>query len=80
MWNFPQVVGAINGKQIRIECPKLSGTLYHNCKGSFSMVLLAVCDTDYCFTLFDFGSYRSKNDCGVLANSLLEKGLELPQD
>ena len=44
MWNFPQVVGAINGKQIRIECPKLSGTLYHNCKGSFSMVLLAVCD------------------------------------
>ena len=85
MWNFPQVVGAINGKQIRIECPKLSGTLYHNCKGSFSLVLLPVCDADYCFTLFYFGSYRSNNDCGVLANSLLEKGLELnkiqlPQD
>ena len=40
------------------------------------MVLLAVCNADYCFTLFDFGSYGSNNDCGVLANSLLGKGLE----
>ena len=40
------------------------------------MVLLAVCDADYCFTLFNFGSYYSRNDCGVLANSLLGKGLE----
>ena len=35
-----------------------------------------MCDADYCFTLFDFGSYTSNNDCGVLANSLLGKGLE----
>ena len=40
------------------------------------MVLLAVCDADYCFTLCDFGSYGSNNDCGVPANSLLGKGLE----
>ena len=33
------------------------------------MVLLAVCDADYCFTLF-------YNDCNVLANSFLQKGLE----
>ena len=54
VWNFPHVIGAMDGKHIRIECPKLSGTLYHNYKDSFSMVLLAVCDADYCFTLFDF--------------------------
>ena len=40
------------------------------------MVLLAVCNADYCFTLFDFGSYGSNNDCGVPANCLLGKGLE----
>ena len=40
------------------------------------MVLLAVCDADYCFILFDFGSYGSNNDCGVLVNSLLGKGFE----
>ena len=61
---------------MRIDYPKLSGTLYHNCKGFFSVVLLAVCDADCCFTLFDFGSYGSNNECSVLANSLLGKGLE----
>ena len=35
-----------------------------------------MCDADYCFTLFDFKSYGSNNDCGVLANSWLGKGLE----
>ena len=40
------------------------------------MVLLAVCDVDYCFTIYDFGSYGSKNDNGVLANSTFGKRLE----
>ena len=40
------------------------------------MVLLAVCDADYCFTLFYFESYGSNNDCDVLADFLLGKGLE----
>ena len=74
--NFSDLVGTIYGKHIRIECPKLSGTLYHNCKDFFSMMLLAVCEVGYCFTLFDFGSYDNSNDCGVLANSFLGKGLE----
>ena len=51
----------------------------------FSIVLLAACDADYYFTLFDLGSHGSNNDCDVLANSLLEKGLktkkiQLPPD
>ena len=66
---MPHVIGCLDGKDIRIECPKLSRTVNHNYKGSFSIALLAICDANYCFTLFDLGQFGSNNDSGVLASS-----------
>ena len=74
LWNMPHVICAIDGKHVRMECPANTGTLYHNYKGFFSLVLLAICDAKYCFTYVDVGQYGSNNDSGVLANS--EIGLE----
>ena len=65
-WNMPHTVGCIDVKHVRIECPKLSGTLYYNYKGFYSVVLMAVCDANYCFSLIDIGQYGSNNDSGVL--------------
>ena len=64
-WNMPHVVGAIDGKHMRIQCTKKT-TQHHNYKGFFSLVLLSICDARYCFTLF---WWCSNNDCGVLNNS-----------
>ena len=41
-----------------------------------AVVLLAICDTSYCFTLFDTEQYGSNNDSGVLLNSKLGKDFD----
>ena len=76
LWQFPRVIGAIDGKHIRIQAPNKSGTLFHNYKGFFSLQLLAVCDAKYNFTFVDVGQYGSNNDCSVLANSNISYVIE----
>ena len=75
-WNLPHVIGAIYGKHVRMRSPDNTGSLHYKYKGFFSMVLLAVSDANYCFTMFDLGQYGSNNDSGVLMNSELNKKLE----
>ena len=36
------IIGVIEGKHVEIEYPKNSSTLYHNCKGFLSLVILAI--------------------------------------
>ena len=70
---MPHVIGCLDGKDIRIECPKLSRTVNYNYKGFFSIALLEICDANYCFTLFDLGQFGSNNDSGVLASSQIRE-------
>lgn len=84
-WNFPHVIGAIDGKHIRIKCPKDSGSLYYNYKGYFSIVLQAVTDANYKFIAIDVGAYGHESDGGIFRNSDFYKALKdnimvIPED
>ena len=76
---MPHFIGPINRKHVRIKCPKNIGSLYHNYKESFSLVLLAICDANYCFTLFDVSQYNSNSDSGILIHSNMGDYLEITQ-
>lgn len=59
-----------------IQCPTHSGSEFYNYKGTFSVVLLALVDANYCFTFVDIGCQGRINDGGVFRNSSLFEELD----
>ena len=75
-WDFPNVIGALDEKHIAMECPKLGGSKYYNYKQFHSLVLMAMCDSKYCFTYVDIGGFGSDNDAGLFSQTALYEELD----
>jgi len=54
-YNFPHCLGAIDGKHCVLQAPIKSGSDYYNYKSTFSIVLMGVADSNYCFVYADVG-------------------------
>jgi hypothetical protein len=76
LWNLPNYIGAIDGKYVKIQAPPNSGSKYFSYKRSFSVILLALVDARYKFTVVDIGLYGRNSDGGIFAHSEVWKYLE----
>ena len=80
---FPNRIGAMDGKYIPIKCPKRDGSMFSNYKGFHSILLLGLVNSDYKFIFIDAGCQGRVSDGSVfrimeLYNLLVSDELNFP--
>lgn len=70
-WQFPNCIGALDGKHCPIQAAPNTGSLDFNFHQFFSVNLTALCDADYKILYVDVGSYGHNNDAAVFESSTM---------
>ncbi len=75
-WNYPNCVGAIDGKHIVMQPPANAGLFFYNYKHTHSIVLMAVAGPDYECIYADVGTNGRVADGGVWNKCSLSKSID----
>lgn len=84
-WNFPNCLGALDGKRFLAIKSSNSGSEYYDYKSHHSVIMLALVDAEYKFLYVDVGAQGRASDATMwekcnLRKYLEEKKLEVPGD
>ena len=82
-WNYPNCIGAVDGKHIVMQPPPSAGSKFYNYKHTHSIVLMPVAGPDYECIYADIGTNGRVSDGGVwnkcsLSNKIDTGELSLP--
>ncbi|KAJ8681377.1 hypothetical protein QAD02_017164 [Eretmocerus hayati] len=76
IFDFPNCIGALDGKHFRIKRPPHSGSWFWNFKKFYSIVLMAVCDARRVFKRVSIGNFGSAHDTITFQASNLGRALD----
>ncbi|XP_064469905.1 uncharacterized protein LOC135384640 [Ornithodoros turicata] len=79
LWQYPNCIGALDGKHVVIAPPPRTGALYRNYKSTFSIVLMALVVADLRFLYVDVGRNGRMNDSSVWGQSKMRSAIESGQ-
>ena len=79
-WNFPNGIGAIDGKRINIQQPPNAGSHYFDYKGNNSVILLAVIGPKYEVLWADVGTNGRASDGTIWQRSDFKSALSSEQN
>ncbi|OXU18554.1 hypothetical protein TSAR_003973 [Trichomalopsis sarcophagae] len=69
LWNFPNCIGALDGKHINIEKPASSGSCFWSYKKKHTFVLMAIADAHKHFIWYSLGDFGSLNDASIFGDT-----------
>ncbi|XP_017780983.1 PREDICTED: putative nuclease HARBI1 [Nicrophorus vespilloides] len=76
LWKFPNCIGSIVGKSIKIKCPINTSSPFYNYNGDNTTVLVAMIDADCKFIAIDVGSYGQNVEDSIFNRSRIGQCLE----